>query len=360
MRLSSLLAVAILLPAGGAPIAAAEMKPVATIAIPGTPVDVFGAIFVDPTNHRAYLTDRSNKSIDVIDTDAETFLSRITGFVGQVKTSSLSGPQGVVVTEGGTRVWATDGDSTVKVIDMASGKIIDTISTGGKERTGELAFDPFDHVVLVTNPDEDPQYVTLISTAPRHKIIAKILLAEATEGLERPAYSLQSGLFYVPIPSLDKARAAGGVAEIDPRLGKLVAVVPTDHCNPHSLVILEQDRALIGCNYGATDAGAAKGQVVVFNPVDGKIAASGAGLGGDGQTAIDLAQSQYYAAANKEPGGPVLKVVDASTLRPLQTIPTWNGSHSVAVNGLTHRVYLPTAAKTGPCGGCVEVYAPTP
>src|SRR5262249_21459835 len=136
------------------------------------------------------------------------------------------------------------------------------------------------------------------------------------------------------------------------------AVVPTDHCNPHSLLVVTDDQALIGCNYGAPDAAGDKGQLVVFDPLEGKITSTAAGLGGDGQTAIDLANGQYYAAANKEPGGSVLKMIDVESRRLVQTIHTWDGSHSVAVNSETHRVYLPTAAKTGPCGGCIEVYAP--
>ena len=51
----------------------------------------------------------------------------------------------------------------------------------------------------------------------------------------------------------------------------------------------------------------------MFDPIAGKIVETGAGLGGDGQTAVDLTDGQYYAAANKNPGGPVLKVVDVRT-----------------------------------------------
>ena len=362
MRRSFFLAICALFFVVNAAAMAAELKPVATIAIPGVPVDAFGAVFVDPAIHRVFLTDRSNKAIDVIDTAADKFLLRVSGFVGVAASGNASGPQGVVTTDNGTQVWATDGDSTVKVIDLAAGKIVDSISTGGKRRTGELAYDPRDKVVLATNPDETPQFVTLISTEPGHRIIAKIIIADATEGLERPVYSPKSGLIYVPVPSLDAARTAGGLAAIDPRQGKLITVYRTDHCNPHSIAVLPDGRAFIRCNYGAPDSAGDKGQLAAFDLTAGKIVAIAAGLGGDGQTAVDLAGGQYYfyAAANKNPGGPVLRVIDVHTLGSVQTIATWAGSHSVGVNSETHRVYLPTLAKTGPCGGCVEVYAPTP
>jgi hypothetical protein len=37
----------------------------------------------------------------------------------------------------GKEIWAGDGDSTVKVIDIETMKILDTISTGGQLRANE-------------------------------------------------------------------------------------------------------------------------------------------------------------------------------------------------------------------------------
>ena len=357
MRFSSLFAAPFLLFAASASAPAAGLQQIASIPIPGAPMKVFGAMFVDPTAHRAFLADRSNKAIDVIDTDANKYLTRIGGFVGVGATGSTSGPQGVVAVNDGAQVWATNGDSSVKVIDLATGKIVDSIATGGKNRTGEVAYDERDHIVLATNPDETTQFVTLISTEPGRRILAKIPFPDATEGIERPAYSPQTGRFYVPLPSLDKARAAGGVAEIDPRQAKLIAVHPTDHCNPHSVAVVSSSRLFIGCNFGAADSRGPKGQLVTFELPLGNIAQTGASLGGDGQTALDLTVGQYYAAANKNPGGPVLKVVDVRTLRPVEMIHTWTGSHTVAVDTGSHRIYIPAAAGAAPCGGCVMVYA---
>jgi hypothetical protein len=333
---------------------AQEMGQVATISILGAPLKIFGAIYVDPALHRAFLTDRSNKSVDILDTLSNKFLVRVGGFVGLGTSGDASGPQGVATVDG-KEVWATDGDSTVKVIDLSTNKIVDTIATGGKNRTGELVYDPQNHVMLATNPDEPTQFVSLISTEPGHRIVAKISFPKATEGIERSAYSDQTGHFYVPLPSLDPARKAGGLADIDPQ-GKLVAVYPTDHCNPHSVTVISPTRVFIGCNYGPADATGQKGQMVVLNVETGKIVARAASLGGDGQTAIDLAMGRYYAAANKEPGGSVVKIVDVASQKPVQILHTWFGSHSVAVDDRTHRLYLPVAAGTAPCGGCVVVF----
>jgi DNA-binding beta-propeller fold protein YncE len=338
--------------------AAADLRQVAVISIPGEAMQAVGAILVDPAIHRAFLADPSNKSIDVIDTSANKFVARIGGFVGRAKSGSASGPQGLVVVDDDKQLWATDGDSSVKVIDLAAGKIVATIATGGKKRTGELAYDPVDDIALVTNPDDATQFATLISTGPDHRIRAKIVFPQAAEGIERSAYSPQMDRFYVPIPSLDKARVAGGVAEIDPRLGKVIALHRTPGCNPHSVQVMARNRLYIGCNFGSSGPNGPKGQLAVFDLRSDRIVATGKGLGGDGQTAIDLSLGQYYAAANKDPDGPVLKVINLTDLHEIQKIPTWSGSHSVALDAGSHRVYLPAAAGAAPCGGCVVVFAP--
>jgi DNA-binding beta-propeller fold protein YncE len=48
-------------------------------------------------------------------------------------------------------VWSGDGDSTVKVIDIKTNKIVDTISTGGKKRANETDYDPVDQILLIGN-----------------------------------------------------------------------------------------------------------------------------------------------------------------------------------------------------------------
>src|SRR3954468_567720 len=126
----------------GAPSADADgLKQIGTIALPGKPLSDYGAVFVDQATGRGFLTNRDNKAIDIFDTRSDKFLMRIEGFVGTRESSPVSGPQGVVTANGGTEAWAGDGDSSIKVIDLASGKITDVLHTGGKKRIGELAYD---------------------------------------------------------------------------------------------------------------------------------------------------------------------------------------------------------------------------
>ena len=79
---------------------AGELKQVATIAVPGKPLNSFDIIRVDPTARRLYFADRENTSVDVVDTKTNTFVSHAGSFVGVVMKgpkvdNDHSGPDGV-------------------------------------------------------------------------------------------------------------------------------------------------------------------------------------------------------------------------------------------------------------------------
>lgn len=116
----------------------AKMRLIGTIAIPGEPLESYDISFVDQRTNRYFLADRSNKSVDIFDVKTSTFTGRVAGFVGFNGKGNVAGPNGITTANNGTEVWAGDGDSTVKVIDLKTMKIVDTISTGGKFRADEV------------------------------------------------------------------------------------------------------------------------------------------------------------------------------------------------------------------------------
>ena len=82
----------------------------------------FDISWSNPNRAEYYLGDRSNKGIDIIDTNTLSFKRTITGFVGVVFNSTFSkidnahsGPDGV--TSHGHWLYGGDGNSTLKVID---------------------------------------------------------------------------------------------------------------------------------------------------------------------------------------------------------------------------------------------------
>ena len=66
-----------------------------------------------------------------------TFVGRVPGFAGFTGNGSSSGGNGVSLVDDATELWSGGGDSTVKVIDLKTNKIVDTISTGGKKRASQ-------------------------------------------------------------------------------------------------------------------------------------------------------------------------------------------------------------------------------
>lgn len=340
---------------GGGP-AFAKMRLIGTIAIPGDPLESYDISYVDQTTHKLYLADRTNKSIDIFDVKTSAFVGRVGGFVGFTGGNGTAGPNGVTTANNGAEVWAGDGDSTVKVIDLKSMKITDTISTGGKKRADEVAYAPKDQVFIVANDGDDPPFLTLISTKPGHKIIGKIVFEHATGGIEQPQYNPDDGMFYVDIPELDKQKTKGALAVIDPKTARLVKMIPVDNCIPHGLAIGKEGKMFLGCNAGSKRHGI-PGQLSVVDARQGKVIAEIKGPGGSDESSVDNKLGLYYSALGNHPDGPMLSVVDAKTNTLLQLIPTAAGAHSVAASEFNGRVYVP-AGKAAPCGGCILVFGP--
>src|SRR5438034_11259991 len=83
-----------------------------------TPLMSFDISFVERSSQTYYLADRSNKAVDIFDASSNTFETRVAGFVGFTGNNDTSGPNGIVVVHDRGEVWAGDGNSTGKVIDL--------------------------------------------------------------------------------------------------------------------------------------------------------------------------------------------------------------------------------------------------
>jgi hypothetical protein len=133
---------------------AADLKQIGTLTVPGETLTNFDISFIDHTSQRYYFADRNNKSIDIFDVKTDKFVDRVSGFTGVTMkngnpNNATSGPDGVLIAD--KKIWAGDGDSTVKIIDIASLKVTAVIPTGGATRLDEMAFDPTDKVFIGVN-----------------------------------------------------------------------------------------------------------------------------------------------------------------------------------------------------------------
>lgn len=346
----------------GTALAAGELKEIGKIAIPGEKVNNFDISFVDAAAGRLYFADRNNKAIDIFDIKANTYVGRVGSFVGvKLKASGKpdsdhSGPDGVLVADG--MIWGGDGNSSVQVIDIKSGKTVATISTGGEGRLDEMAYDPKNHVFIGVNNADEPPFVTLISGEAPYKVLGKITFPDATDGAEQPQYNPIDGMFYASIPELKKDPKKGAVAVIDPKTAKLVKMLPVESCHPSGLAMGPGDNFVVGCNASGEDD--MPPVTIVMSSKTGAVVARVDGIGAEDMVDYNPKNNQYYTASRAQPGGPVLGVIDAATNKLVQKISLPKGSnpHSVASDPTTGHVFVPVGASDAGGDGMIHVFAP--
>jgi DNA-binding beta-propeller fold protein YncE len=353
MKLAALTVLAVTASVGTT--SAAELKQIGTIALPSGPTKGFDITWVDQKTQRVFLADRDHGSLDIFDGNKDTYIGSVPGFVGPKMengkvSNEISGPAGVLTY--GETAWLGDGDSTAKEVDLKTMKIVATISTGGKTRFDEIAYDPKDHVLAGGNGDDDPPFATLISTTTK-KIIAKIPFEHATDGLEQPAWNAADGNFYFSVPELDKDARKNAVAVISPA-GKLVKMIPVSDCHPNGIVFGPGQNVLLGCSANGKEM---PPQFVVINWETGKVVATIPGAGGADEIAYSKKNNQYYTGSASMQA---VFVIDAKTNKLVQKIDFPGGkgrTHSIAASDVTGKVFIPENTDAGGCG-CMGVWAP--
>ena len=333
--------------------AADQFHQIGAMTLPGKTLAGFDVGWVDQESQRYYLADRDNGQLDIFDARTDKYIGAAPGFVGPKfvkgkESLALSGPSGVLVF--GNTAWVADGDSTAKEVDLKTLKIVATVSTGGKKRFDEIAYDPKDHVLLGINPEDDPPFATLISTT-QHKAIAKLPFKNATDGLEQAAYNPGDGLFYLPVPEYDHDPKKNGLVIIAPD-GKIVKSVEIANCHPHGTVFGPKQNLLIGCSADGKEG--MPPILLVMDVTNDKIVATVEGAGGADEVAYDKKRNEYFASSTSLNG---VFVIDAATNKLVQKIDAHGHSHSVAVNEANGRVFIPEINSGGGCG-CVRVFAP--
>jgi DNA-binding beta-propeller fold protein YncE len=352
---------------GGSAIAA-SVSLVATIDIPGNKLEQFDIGYVDSETGRYYITDRSNAAVDIFDTRKMSYVGRVTGFVGVVTDPAtkrpvinMSGPNGVTFDPQKKELWAADGDSTVKVIDMAANppKIVATIKTGGQKRADELGIDTKDGVVLVGNNADKPSYVTFISTRPDHAILGKIEMPDASDGIDQPLYVPETGLFYASVPIWKEEKNRGGLAVFDPKTFKMVKLIPIDDCVPQGLAQGPGTKVIVGCAAGSKTRTPAvpNPATVIIDVQSEKIVKVLHEIGGQDEVWYNPNTHQYYTASRDMPTGPVLGIINADTDTFVESVPTGENAHSVAADSKNNAIFVPLTAPNPACAnGCIGVY----
>jgi hypothetical protein len=406
---TAVLGAAALTPAAAAPCTGpgapttTQTKCLTAIAIPGNPLRAWDISWVNPWRAEYYLGDRSNAGIDVIDTRTLKFKRTIGGFVGVQPPSgpannNISGPDGVV--SHGRWLYAGDGNSTLKVIDLdAATPITQTISTGGTTRVDEMALTPDGKLLLAANNAEDPPFATLfaangdaavsnVSKILKIGVDPTIIPTGAGLSLEQPAWDPTTKRFYNSIPIIANNPTGcnygqlsgpitchGGLLAIDPynppANGVYGAYDPTSHtgvialpaCSPNGATVGVDDELMLGCTPGNNPSDT---QTTIISAKTTK-SVSVNGITGSDEVFFNAGDNRYYTGSSAMPGGAVLGVVDAESKFLIETVPQSSSSHSVATDAFRNLIFVPQAAvgtdKTtvgqGICGGnngCIAVY----
>jgi DNA-binding beta-propeller fold protein YncE len=276
-------------------------------------------------NGRFYFADDSNGRVDVFSTQSLRFVGDTPGFTA---------PSGVAAV--GKTIWVGNNDSTVKVIDPRTLRIRASISTHGKQRADELAWDPLDNVVMVGNSSDQPPFASFISGRTL-KVVGRLTFRNAT-GLEQPIWDRGARLFFVTVP-IAKEGEILGVSPLSHRIVRTYRL----GCSPTGIALGPGQQAAVACDTGALIVDLSHGRVVARFPT----------LGGGDQVAYDAGLERYYVTVAAHTPASSIAVLDAVTHRRLARLPATFFTHSLGVDPVNHRVFVP--GSTG-----VVVYAPKP
>jgi hypothetical protein len=377
------------------------------VAIPGNPLASFDISFVNltsPFGTLYYLADRANKGVDILIAQGPFYGVTVTGFVG-IKTNAngsvnnnISGPDGV--TAHGKWVYAGDGDSTLKVMDLTiscavatncTNPLVASVSTGGHTRVDEMALTTDGTLLIAANNAEDPPFATLFtangdnatnSVSIITKISADPAIVPSTFGLslEQPTWDPTTKRFYTSMPIIANnppgcnfgqfttaITCHGGMMVVNPATlstptatigafdpGSNTGIVPLNACSPNGATVGPNDNLLLGCTPGNNPSDTT---TLVINAATKNFANIGNITGSD-EVWFNSGDNRYYLGASKNPkpasstlgSGAVLGVVDGTSVL-TETIPQSSNSHSVAAASNLNYIFVPQVCSASATAG---------
>jgi len=359
---------------GSAAFADEQYAPTQIIPVPGG-LTSFDISFVDPDIGKYALADRTNKAVDVVDTNTKALVQRTASppFAGVIASpANAAGPNGVIIVDQ-REIWAADGPllggcvpsptglrcsgpvmspSSIKVIDLNSGTTTHVIQNNGIRRADELCVDPSRGVVLVANDDPLDNFLTFISTTT-YSIVATIKLDGTdpagnnlrADGIEQCQWNPRNGKFYLAVPATKDVQGNGApgvvlvISSHFPFKVEQAFTIPTvSGCTgPQGLAFGPNHEIQLGCG-GANS--------VIIDDANGSIIANQTGQGGADEVWYNSGDNHFFIARSgagklgTEEAGPTPSAdLDGATAI---------GSHSVAADSVRNQVYVPIRSTTFP------------
>ena len=359
-----------------------HVVPIAALAVPGTseanPFVNFDQARVDTKLQLLFMSSRSSKAVAILDALTHKEVGETPAiFAGVGSDSPHSGPDGNVVA--GHYLFAGDYPSTVRVFDLSaslsSPPEVAEIQTGGMYRADEMDYDPVDQVVIVSNGDSTPAFVTLISSTT-FKILKQVVFDgtngtpdTSQGGIASVLYNSRTKKFFISIPEVGSDLTAGAVAVMDPVTGQVTQVFSgLNNCMPSGMAQGPGESVLVTCDPGfpAPDPVQFAPRTYVINGSTGAILADLTQVGGVDYGAYNPTDHHYYLGARDfftsptaTTASPVLGVIDADTNEWIENFPTGTNAHSVTVNPVNNQIFVPIENPNPLCGtlpGCVSVF----
>lgn len=366
--------------------------------------------WIDQSTQTFYLSDRSDKAIDVVDAATGKWKVSYTATPSFAGASPLgpeaSGPNGVVTTTSGCIV-ATDAGARVVSFTATGTQVTDLHLNSNPGRADELAFDPADSMLLVANPfpgvtTNTPRpnaYLVKVGGGCTLSLHAIIGLPFATNGLEQSVWDPATKLFYISVPQIGDASMSGSglvgaVLGIEPVTGKIVKAFRVHMCQPAGNAMnTATGDLLLGCStvfdavggvWSGFDQNYALPIQAVLDPTTGHVTPV-SGVGASDEVAYNAKDGDWYTGSSGSPYSPasvnpesptnhsqganILGVIDGATDALLQLVPTFTvpatathpggSGHSVAVNNTNGWVFVPSPSNfaIGGCQyGCIQVF----
>ena len=327
-----------------------------TLSIPATAANNQGGLFTafdisffDPVTGLDYVADRSNASVDIVSPTG--VVAQAQGFTGQQATTSVSGPDGVVVTGASHTLFAGDGNSTLKSFNVSVPTVptvfLAPINTGGSFRVDEMAYAPGPNLVLAANNADSPAFATLVNATTGAIVAGHILIpgTPTTGGLEQPVWDPNTGTFFVSVPVFNGSNNPGGVAEIS-TTGVVIktfdfGTMGITSCSPAGLALGASGNLMVGCATANT-------QTILFNPAgnsgNGAIVTTFTQISGSDELWYDPVTGNYFVTGSSA-GNRVFDVISDLSELVLQSVPLPNvNAHSITVDSLTDQVMVPLEA----------------
>jgi len=288
---------------------------------PGTPVELTGTkgkfdfIKVDATKRRLLACHTQNGTLDVIDIDASKL----------IKSVPTGNAQGVAVDDKGGRYFASvSKPPKLVIIDSTQLAVTGEVPLPGPADV--MTYQPQSNRAFVCNDDKpelwiiDPEAKTIVTT------------------LSLPGFGMEDLGFNADGTSLfQNLKDTGVLVKVDPAAQTIAAKWPTAPADkPHGLAMVDEQNAVLIA--GGT------GKLVLLDLATGKVLASADIAPKVDEIAYDPGLHQAYCAS----GTGVISVVsvDKGSLKTLDSVPSAQGAHSIAVDPKTHTVWIAYAKDT--------------